>query len=154
MGMPRQDRVRVARVGELPRGYRDLCEESVAEGYGHLKRLEVAWAGGANRFDGPGEALFAAFVDDVLVGIGGINRDPYVAASETGRIRRLFVSRGHRRLGVGRLLVEHALQAAAGHFDVVRVRIPDGAAGAFYEALRFASTSSDTATHRIGAPFV
>ncbi|MCP3974740.1 MAG: GNAT family N-acetyltransferase [bacterium] len=153
MSAPNPGPNRVVRVFDLPAGYAELRAESVAEGYGHLQRLEVDWADGTNRFDEPGEALFAAFVGDTLAGVGGISRDPHTGDLQTGRIRRLYISPSHRRSGLGRLLVEHALASAGGHFRAVRVRTPDSTAAAFYKTLRFSRTSSDTATHQLDAPF-
>ena len=136
----------VHRVFELPVGLAELREESAAEGYGHLQKLETDWLDGTNRFDEAGEALFAAFVDGVLAAVGGLNRDPYSATSPTGRIRRLYVRAQDRGSGLGRRLVEQSLHAAAGHFTAVCVRTPDSAAAAFYEALGFSRAPTDTAT--------
>lgn len=154
MSEPRQPVIRVARVVDLPSGYAKLRDESVAEGYGHLRRLETDWDEAANRFGEPGEALWAALVTVELVGVGGINRDPYSSDQDTGRIRRLYVSRSRRYSGVGRRLVSQALALASDHFAVVCVRAPDAAAAAFYEALGFSRAPSDSATHRLEAPFV
>lgn len=141
------------RVFGLPGDFARLRAESVAEGYGHLARLEADWIAGSNRFADPGEALFAAFAGGTLVGVGGINRDPYSTNDGVGRVRRLYVSPPHRELGLGRSLVENALNAACGHFSTVRVRVPDRAAAAFYEALGFIPAPTEFATHRLEAPF-
>ena len=76
--------VRVLRVFALPDGFERLRDESVAEGYGHLERLETDWMAGTNRFGEPGEALFAAFAGGELVGLGGITRDPHSGSAAWG----------------------------------------------------------------------
>lgn len=70
-----------------------LIEESEREGFRHLRRLTEEYELGLNRFDGPGEALFGAYDGERMIGIGGLNRDPYTSRTQVGRLRRLYVSR-------------------------------------------------------------
>src|ERR1700678_3620791 len=84
----------------------ELRAESVREGWRFIERLCADWVSGANRFDAPGEALFLALADGQVVGVCGLNHDPYARDSLTGRVRRLYVAQGHRRHGVGRTLLE------------------------------------------------
>ena len=74
-----------------------------------------------NRFDRAGEALFGGRIDGQLVGICGLNVDPYAADDGIGRVRHLYVWSIHRRLGVGRALVTHVIQAAHGRFRAGRI---------------------------------
>src|SRR5262249_4135249 len=104
------------------------------------------WASGANRFDAPGEALFLAVADDQVVGVCGLNRDPYAHAPCAGRVRRLYVLAAHRGRGVGRLLLEAVVAHAYDHFSLLRVRTE--AASDFYTTRGFRRDASNAeATH-------
>jgi len=101
---------------------RALVEESERAGFRLVRRLVEDWATGANRFDGPGEALFVASVDGHLGGICGLNVDPYCAEARVGRVRHPCVLSEFRRHGVGRRLVTEIIGTARGSFDTLRLR--------------------------------
>jgi GNAT superfamily N-acetyltransferase len=128
-------------LGELA----PLREEARRDGYRFVERLFAEWESGTNRFDGDGECLVGAFVDGTLVGIGGLNRDPFAGDAGTGRLRHLFVHEAWRRRGIGRALVEHLVAAARGRFDRLRLRSRD--ARAFYVRQGFRGTAEADATH-------
>jgi GNAT superfamily N-acetyltransferase len=130
--------VAVARLIDLPADDLSLLvAESEQEGWRFLRRLADEWAAGTNRFDRPGEAPLAAWVDGGLVGVCGLNADPYAGDPTIGRVRRLYVLRAFRGRGVGRLLVEAVLQSARPWFRLLRVRTENAAAGRLYERLGF-----------------
>src|SRR2546428_2906833 len=99
----------------------ELVAEAELAGLRFPRRLVVEWTSGANRFDRPGEALFAARVDGQIVGVCGLNRHPYTAEARVGRVRHLYVLEAHRRHGVGRRLVAAVMAAAGGTFDRLRL---------------------------------
>src|SRR5271156_3087694 len=99
-----------------------LREESSREGYRFMERLCEEWVSGANRFNGPGEVLFLAVVDDQVVGVCGLNRDPYAHGARTGRVRRLYVLPTYRRSGIGQALLEAVIAHAHENFDLLRAR--------------------------------
>ena len=68
-----------------------LVLESENEKFRFVRRLYDEYAGGANRFDRDGEALFVAHHLDQIVGICGLNQDPYSQFGNVGRVRRLYV---------------------------------------------------------------
>jgi len=123
-----------------------LRAESSQEGFRFMERLCEEWVSGANRFDAPGEALFLAVADGQVVGVCGLNRDPYTHDARTGRVRRLYVLPDHRHSGVGQALLEAVILHAHDHFDLLRVRTEG--AGDFYTARGFRRDVLDTkATH-------
>jgi len=131
-------RVQIERLTEASPGLFDaLVAESERAGYGFVRRLAHEWASGANRFDRPGEALFAARMDGRLIGACGLNVDPYTPAPGVGRVRHLYVLTDYRRLGVGRRLVEQVLDAARGRFERLRLSTQNPAAAQLYERLGF-----------------
>lgn len=132
---------------EIPPTFNELEDESTSQGFALLARLRSEWDNRVNRFDRDGEILLGAYRGERLVGIGGLNRDPYLADGVTGRIRHLYVLEAERRAGIGRALVERLLQHAVTHFDVVRLWTDH--AQSFYESLGFQPVDVPKATHML-----
>ena len=126
----------------------ELVEESRLQGFWMLVRLADDWAEGRNRFARRGETLLAAWRDEELAGVCGLNVDPYVDGRREGRVRHLYVRADCRRRGVGRLLAAAIVEKARKHFPVLNVRAPVEAF-AFYEALGFMRVEAPSATHRL-----
>jgi GNAT superfamily N-acetyltransferase len=124
-----------------------LVNQSAQEGFQFLQRLVDDWAAGRNRFDGKGEGLFVAQVGQQLVGIGGLNRDPYASDERVGRLRHLYILPTHRRQGIGRLLVQHIVAFARPHYQLIRLRTDTAAAASFYTELGFHAANQSDATH-------
>lgn len=139
--------LRIIEVGELPSDIGVLLEASVEEGFDFVERLVRFWEDGSNRFDRPGEILIQVRSGPALVAVGGLNVDPYLDDSSVGRIRHVYVLPSARGSGVGSLLIRSLLEHGSGRFSRIRLRVgtPDG--GPFYEALGFAATDEDNATH-------
>jgi len=115
-----------------------LIAESEWHGLRFVRRLAEEWASGANRFDRPGEVLlFARTAERVVVGVCGLNRDPYAGTGDVGRVRHLYVLAGCRGGGIGRQLVERVIDAARGRFDRLHLRTRNPAAARLYERLGF-----------------
>lgn len=142
--------IRVAPLPDLPEGFEELAADAVADGQKVLEVLREDWTSGALRFDGPGEALFAAWAGEALLGLGGITRDPYLKGEQAGRVRRLYVRRAARRHGAGRALLRAiAAQGRAAGWARLRVRAPV-AAFAFYESCGFLRAVGEaSATHTL-----
>jgi GNAT superfamily N-acetyltransferase len=102
-----------------------------------VRRLIEEWGNGANRFDRPGEALFGARGSGRLLGVCGLNVDPYAGDDRVGRVRHLYVLSESRRQGVGQRLVLRVIQAARGRFDDLRLHTSNPEAARLYEALGF-----------------
>jgi ribosomal protein S18 acetylase RimI-like enzyme len=145
----------LAPPGEL---LRDLRPEAVLPhvadreraGLAIVRRLVDDWQSGANRFDRSGEALFGAWVADRLVGVCGLNVDPYAGDDRVGRVRHLYVLTEVRRHRAGRRLVERVIEAARGRFDVLRLRTSNPAAAALYERAGFRRCAAAAeSTHRL-----
>jgi GNAT superfamily N-acetyltransferase len=124
-----------------------LRTEASDEGFRFLDRLIRDWEVGANRFDQPGECLLAAWSEAKLVGVGVLNRDPYVEGSHIGRIRHLYVRRSARRSGVGSALLWGLLDKAGVAFDLVRVRTDTCEAAAFYLRQGFLPVTDEFTSH-------
>ncbi|WP_345774642.1 GNAT family N-acetyltransferase [Pseudomonas shahriarae] len=100
----------------------------------------------AVRHQSPGECLMVAYLNQQLVGIGGLSVDPFTH-DRTGRLRRVYMaplSRGHQ---VGRRLVSALLTHAALHFESVRLYTDTPEGSTFYLRCGFIRTEDVHATH-------
>jgi GNAT superfamily N-acetyltransferase len=120
-----------------PERVRDLLVDSEASGSRIVRRLVDEFADRTNRFDRPGEALFAALAAGRLVGVCGLNVDPYAGDDRVGRVRHLYVLTSSRGRGVGRRLVARVIERARGRFDGLRLRTTNPAAASLYMAMGF-----------------
>lgn len=114
-----------------------LVEESRSEGFRFVQRLMEEYLSGLNRFDLPGEILLIASVQGAIIGIGGLNRDPYFSDPTVGRLRHVYVEAAWRRRGVGRVLVTALMDVAKPHYQLLTLRTDTAAADAFYRTLGF-----------------
>lgn len=137
--------ITVSRLLSLPAALAVLEGEAVSEGFRMITRLREEWETAANRFDHEGEVLLGAFRADRLLGIGGLNRDPYVSDPRVGRLRHLYVMKDERRAGIGRDLVERILAHATSNFD--SVRLWTDRAASFYDHLGFDRMDGSKVTH-------
>lgn len=128
----------IERITNLPTAeLTTLLVESEQEGWRFLRRLLDEWSSGKNRFDRPSEVLLGARDADRLVGVCGLNVDPYIDSPRVGRVRRLYVSVGYRRQGIGRQLVQQIMLLSRGTFEQLRLRTNNPDAARFYETLGF-----------------
>ena len=51
-------------------------------------------------------------MEESLIGIAGLNRDPYLSDKNIGRVRHLYISKAFRRNGYARLLMISCLIAS------------------------------------------
>jgi GNAT superfamily N-acetyltransferase len=135
----------IIRLQDLPTDHLSgLVTESEDTGHRFLRRLLDDWESGANRFRRPGEALFAATAgdpDDRIVGVCGLNIDPYLSEGRVGRVRHLYVAVDCRRRGVGHQLLSKVVEVAQGTFDLLRLWTDNSIAASFYEKMGFRACS-------------
>jgi GNAT superfamily N-acetyltransferase len=114
-----------------------LIAESERFGLSFVRKLADEWTSGTNRFDGPGELLIVARRANELVGVCGLNIDPYAGGLGVGRVRHLYVLSAHRHGGVGEQLVRAIVEAARDRFHTLRLRTFNPAAARLYERMGF-----------------
>ena len=124
----------------------EALRAEAAPDYRFIESLTRRWNDGSDRYSLEGEIFVAAFDGDDLLGVGGLNRDPYLNDG-SGRLRHVYIREAARGRGVGRQLVDHLLDHAQLHFPRVRLRAADTAAGQFYDAIGFRRMQDPTATH-------
>lgn len=133
-------------ITTLPPQILVLEKQAVAEGFRFLTRLVDEWKTGTHRFDALGECLMAAYLGDLLVGIGGLTRDPFTQEN-IGRLRRVYIAREARGLNIGRALVNRLVEHATQHFHIVRLSTDTSDAAAFYLRCGFQPLDDEHATH-------
>jgi ribosomal protein S18 acetylase RimI-like enzyme len=139
--------IRIRRVDDLDTNLLvPLVEESAREGFRHLDRLINDYAAGINQFDQDGEALFIAYLDQDIVGVCGLNRDPNSNCADTGRVRRLYVLPSVRRFGIGRRLMDVVIAEAGKSYHMLVLKTDNPQADLFYRSIGF-SIHTDSAAH-------
>ena len=131
-------------IDRLPKAFHAMRDEARNEGYRMLDTLAAEWSAGIMRFNRLGEALFAAYADNRLVGVGGITRDPAVPGAL--RMRRFYVAKDFRRRGIARQLALSLLdpKRAAGRPIVVNAGT---GSETFWESLGFTPDRQHGHTH-------
>lgn len=124
-----------------------LSDESKREGYSFIERTITDWNSGANRFSAPGEKLWGLFVGPDIIGIGGLNQDPYAAIPNIGRVRHLYIQSRYRRNGYATALMLNIIDHARLHFVALRLFTDNQSASVFYETLGFKRTDDVKASH-------
>ena len=127
----------------VPVGFDALRAEALAEGFRQVERLATDWEAGSTRIDRVGEALLAARLSGVLVGIGGLTIEPVVPGAL--RMRRFYVRPAFRRIGVGRQLVTALLAGVDGDRSITVNAAP--ASIAFWVSVGFNPDPRDGHTH-------
>lgn len=119
-----------------------LVLQSEQEGFRHLRRLVNEYEAGENTFSQKGEGLYFAKEDEQIIGVIGLNQDPFSDHS-TGRIRRLYVHPAYRHLGIGKQLVQKVTSEAKKFYNILVLHTDTEQASQFYLALGFKQENTD-----------
>ncbi len=129
------------------RSLHSLLDESKRGGYHFLQRTIDDWHTEVNKFNKPGEKLWGLFLGKNLIGIGGLNIDPYSLTPKVGRVRHLYIQEAQRRAGHATLIMNKIIEEASHHFTLLRLFTDNAGASAFYEKLGFKQTGEYKASH-------
>ncbi|WP_089177516.1 GNAT family N-acetyltransferase [Bosea sp. AS-1] len=138
-------RVQIVRLADsLPDEFEALRSEASAESFAFIEGLREEWLAG--RYDGGDDrfAVFAAFHEGELAGIGAITPDPYDPAPGLLRVRHVYVRPLHRGTGIGRVLATALIQQGLALAPRLSLRAADQRAAAFWEANGFIPDSGGT----------
>jgi GNAT superfamily N-acetyltransferase len=123
-------------VEDLPDDFSVILALAEAEGVRNMALLAEQWAAPDNPFADPG-ALFAAFVEGELAGVGGVTPQAGLARPAM-RMRRLYVAPAFRRHGVGRMLAAAMIQQGLQSASLLTCNArATAAAPPFWEAMGF-----------------
>jgi GNAT superfamily N-acetyltransferase len=128
---------------------KDLLDESVQQGFLFIQKTFDEWNDGSNSFSKPGEQLWGLLLVNKLVGIGGLNQDPYDNNPNTGRVRHLYIKQAYRRRKYATTLLNQIKSTAKPTFNKLRLFTDNPAAGLFYEAAGFKKTDGHKVSHEL-----
>lgn len=77
------------------------------------------------------------FSREKLIGIVGLNEDLYTENNKIGRLRRFYIAKDYRRIGLGKLLLNQLLSHAEKYFKVFVLHTDTKQGDAFYNANGF-----------------
>lgn len=120
-----------------------LVNESKKQGFRFLERLVDDYKNGTNTFNRPGEALYGVFDKmSVPIAIGGLNIDHFSNQQKVGRLRRFYVSKNFRRMGLGSLLLERIILDAVNNYHIIVLHTDTKEADRFYTAFGFSKDNT------------
>lgn len=124
-----------------------LVAEAKQEGFEFVARTVEEWSSGVNRFSRVGEGVWGLVCGAELIGVGGLNFDPYVEEAGVGRVRHLYIRRDYRRTGCAGLLMNTIIGRARTYFRVLRLFTANPTAARFYEGLGFERVEGERVSH-------
>ncbi|HDR7618957.1 GNAT family N-acetyltransferase [Bacillus mycoides] len=131
--------IQIKRIGDLLKyEVNHLVQESKEEGFNFLLKLKNEYESKRNTFSKTGECLYGIFREDTLIGIGGLNQDPYTKNNKIGRLRRFYIAKDYRRKGLGKLLLGRILSDAKIYFTIVVLHTDTEQGDQFYISSGFA----------------
>ncbi|MCH7343503.1 GNAT family N-acetyltransferase [Pelomonas sp. CA6] len=134
--------IRVHQIDTL--AWAPLLAAAEAEGRRMVRRLLDEWRSAANRYDRPGESLWAWMdAQGQVVAVGGLNQEPAPGRRGTARMRRFYVHPQWRGRGLARRLVGAVLASAQGHFDRLHVNCESAESATFWSRCGFAAVEGD-----------
>src|SRR5690606_16545365 len=114
-----------------------ILESSLSEGYRFIRRLIEEYKNGTNRFDKKGEILLIIELEKQVIGIGGLNIDPYLNEEQVGRIRHIYIDPKHRGKRIGKQLVELLVEESSKDFKKLRLLTENPIADQLYQKVGF-----------------
>ncbi|MES5927158.1 GNAT family N-acetyltransferase [Bacillus cereus group sp. MG9] len=133
------ENIQIKRIGDLLKyEVNHLVQESKEEGFNFLLKLKNEYESKRNTFSKTGECLYGIFREDTLIGIGGLNQDPYTKNNKIGRLRRFYIAKDYRRKGLGKLLLGRILSDAKIYFTIVVLHTDTEQGDQFYTSSGFA----------------
>ncbi|MGF9888762.1 GNAT family N-acetyltransferase [Priestia megaterium] len=116
------------------RDIKELLTESQEEGFFFLTKLVAEYKNGQNVFNKTGERLWGVYGEqNELIGVAGLNQDPYSQHTNVGRVRRFYVSAQFRRKGIGKRLLKEVIHYAENYYDSLVLYTHTEEAKLFYE---------------------
>jgi len=98
-----------------------ILESSLAEGYRFIQKLIDEYKNGTNRFDKNGEILLIVELENKVIGVGGLNIDPYLNEDQVGRVRHIYIEPKHRGKRIGKQLVKLLVEESRKNFYRLRL---------------------------------
>ena len=130
----------------MPACLQVLETSALAEGVRNVPRMLQEWSSGETLFDGLGECLLIARVNDEAVGVGGLLECKDVPGSL--RVSRFYILPSWRNHGIGKTLAEQVIRHAFRYTDLITCNAQASESAApFWEGLGFQRTDRPGITH-------
>lgn len=130
----------------MPSGLDVLQSSAFQEGVKNVSRLIQDWNLGKTLFDGMGECLFIAQVNEITVGVGGMLKCKVVP--EALRVSRFYVLPEWRKRGIATAIANEAFIHAREFADVITCNAQASELAApFWESLGFTKVNISGLTH-------
>ncbi len=142
-------KIQIECLKDLPFDFEELVAESQLHGHDFLMKMKAEWEADKNRFQQRNEILFGLRESNgALVGVGGVNVDPYANDPSVGRVRHVYIREAYRRQGLARLLMGKIMDHSKRSFRLLRLRTHNPEAGYLYESIGFSRiANADDSTH-------
>jgi GNAT superfamily N-acetyltransferase len=132
----------------MPEGIRPLEIAASKESIKNISRLIQEWDLGKNLFNGVGERLLLANVNEEFVGIGGLLRCKDIPGAL--RVSRFYVLPDWRNKGVATTIAQEVLKDAFKFTNCVTCNaLASEIAGTFWETLGFVKVEFPGITHML-----
>ena len=150
---------KIIQITELPIQLEQLIFQAQQEDFRFLTRLKSEFETGLNQFDQQGEALFAVYKNDQLIGIAGLNQQPHdlenslsinklnFSSTQIARIRRFYVHPSFRQSGIARKLLTEIERFAQQYFKILTLYTDTTGAAAFYQACAYQTCQHAKISH-------
>lgn len=99
-----------------------LISSSEKEGFNFVSRLKNDWKNNTNRFNKTNEKLYTISINNLLIGIGGINNNPYNEDRNVGRIRHFYILPKYRQKGIGKHFIQFLLEENRMKYETLSLR--------------------------------
>lgn len=126
-----------------------MAEESKLRGEGVVEKTIAEWLSGKNKFEKVGEKLWGLVINNEIIGMGGLNQDPYLNDETVGRVRHVYIMKEYRGRGLSRVLLNLIISLAKEHYTTLRLSTHNPIAASLYESLGFEKVDEIKATHII-----
>ena len=113
-----------------------LVQESKDEGFYFLIKLISEYENKINTFNKTGECLYGIFQGEKLIGIGGLNEDPYTINNKIGRIRRFYIAKIPKER-IREVIISENYKRCEKHFNIVVLNTDTVQGDKFYTSSGF-----------------
>ena len=121
-----------------------IADESTNDGDVFVQRTIDEWKNGVNTFSKNGEKLWGLVIDGELIGLGGLNQDPFIDDITVGRVRHIYVAKKYRGQGLSKVIMSLIIARAKEYFACLRLSTKNPIAVSLYESLGFVKDDSKT----------
>ncbi|MEI6352757.1 MAG: GNAT family N-acetyltransferase [Candidatus Nomurabacteria bacterium] len=126
----------------------EIANETSQDNYNFVQRTIDEWKNNTNKFSKIGEKLWGIIIDNKIIGIGGLNKDPFIEDEKVGKVRHIYISKQYRGFGLSKILLNLIIEKAKENFTTLRLSTNNPIASSVYESLGFKKVEGIKVTHQ------